>query len=83
MPRCTEVGLGSGHIVLDGDPATPTERGTTPPTFRSVSVVAKRWPISAIAELLLDLSTNNKAVIQHVKLSYKRSYAYYNTVLQA
>jgi len=26
-----EVGLGPGHIVLDGDPATPaSKRGTTP-----------------------------------------------------
>jgi len=26
MPLCHEIGL--GHIVLDGDPAAPTERGT-------------------------------------------------------
>jgi len=29
----TEVGLGPGHIVLDGDPALPSQRGTTPPQF--------------------------------------------------
>jgi len=23
MPLCTEVGLGPGYIVLDGDPAPP------------------------------------------------------------
>jgi len=28
MPLCMEVGLGPGHIVLDGDPALLTERGT-------------------------------------------------------
>jgi len=28
MPVGTEVGLGPGDIVLDGDPASPTERGT-------------------------------------------------------
>jgi len=28
-----EVGLGPGHIVLDGDPAPPTERGTAVPHF--------------------------------------------------
>jgi len=32
----TEICLGPGHIVLDGDPAPLTERdtGTTAPTFR-------------------------------------------------
>ena len=28
-----EVGLSPGDIVLDGDPAPPTERGTAAPTF--------------------------------------------------
>jgi len=47
-----EVDLGSGHSVLDGVAAL-RERGTaTTPTFGSVSVVAKRSPISATAELL-------------------------------
>ena len=35
-----EVGLGSGHIVLDGDPAPPKKRHS--PNFRPISVVAKR-----------------------------------------
>jgi len=48
----TEVGLGPGHIVLDGDPALPTERGTAAPTFGTF-IVAKRSSISATAELLL------------------------------
>jgi len=54
MSLGTEVGLSPGHIVLDGDPARPppTERGTAAPTFRPVSVVAKRSHISATAELL-------------------------------
>jgi len=30
---CMQIGLGPGHIVLDGDPAMPTERGTAAPTF--------------------------------------------------
>jgi len=30
MPLDTEVGLGSGDIVLNGDPATPRKRGHTP-----------------------------------------------------
>ena len=28
MPLGMEIGLGSDNIVLDEDPATPTERGT-------------------------------------------------------
>jgi len=48
MPLGTEVGLGPGHIVLDGDPA-PT---VAPPHFRPMPIVAKRSPISATAELL-------------------------------
>ena len=48
---CAKIGLGQGHIVLDGDPAPPMEKGHTLPQF-SVTVVAKRSPISATAELL-------------------------------
>ena len=37
IPLGTEVGLGSGDIVFDGDPAAPTERDTAvtavPPYF--------------------------------------------------
>jgi len=47
----TQVGLGPGHIVLDGDPAPP--KGAQPP-FRPMSVVAKWlaavWPQRACAE---------------------------------
>jgi len=53
MPLGTEVGLGPGDIVLDGDPVPPAKRGTAAPTFRPMSIVANRWPISATAELLL------------------------------
>jgi len=41
MKLVTQVGLGSGHIVLDGDPAPLPQRGTAP-NFRPISVVAKR-----------------------------------------
>jgi len=34
------VGLGPGHIVFDGDPGAPPQRGTAP-NFRPISVVAK------------------------------------------
>ena len=52
MPLGKEVGLGPGHIVLDGDPV-----GTQPPTaapshFRPMPIVAKRSPISATAALV-------------------------------
>jgi len=50
MPLGKEVGLGSGDIVLDGDPA-PRKKAQQPATFRPMSIVAKRWPISATAEL--------------------------------
>jgi len=33
MPLGTEVGLGPGHIVLDGDPAPPPQKGGTAPQF--------------------------------------------------
>jgi len=58
MPLGTEVGLGPGDIVLDGDPATAVERGTAAPphTFRTMSIVVKRSPISATAELLFEIS---------------------------
>jgi len=33
-PTCTEVGLGRGHVVLEGDTAPrPRQRGTAPPQF--------------------------------------------------
>ena len=40
MPLGTEVGLGKGNFVLAGDLAPP-KRGTAPPHFRSMSIVAK------------------------------------------
>ena len=49
----TEVGLGPGHIVLDGNPAPPPRKGAQHRTFRPMSIVAKGSPISATAELLL------------------------------
>jgi len=54
MPLSTEIGLGPGDIVLDGDPASLHVKGHSiaPPTFRPMSTVAKRSPISATAELL-------------------------------
>ena len=51
MPVGTEVGLGSGHIVLDGDPVAPRKGTQQPlPTFRPTALA--RSPISATVELL-------------------------------
>ena len=33
MTLCTEVGLGPGHIMLDGDPAPAPRKGIEPPIF--------------------------------------------------
>jgi len=55
MPLGTEVDLGPGHIVLDGDQLPQTKEHSRPPQkIRPMSIVAKRSPISAAAELLLN-----------------------------
>jgi len=41
MKLGVDVGLGPRHIVLDGDPAPPPQRGTAA-NFRPISVVAKQ-----------------------------------------
>ena len=44
MPIVMEEGLGSGHIVLDGDPATPPEKkGTAAPIFGPCLLWPNRW----------------------------------------
>ena len=53
MPLGKEVGFGSGHIVLDGDPVGTQRHTAAPPHFRPMPIVAKRSPISATVELLL------------------------------
>jgi len=52
IPLGTEVGHGPVDIVLDGDPAPPTERGTAALHFSAHVYVAKQSLISATAELL-------------------------------
>jgi len=42
MPLGRKVGLGSGHIVLDGDPAPLPKKRAQPPNFRPMSIVPKR-----------------------------------------
>ena len=40
MKLGTQVGLGPGHIVLDGDPAPLLQKGAEPPFFRPMFIVA-------------------------------------------
>ena len=43
MPLGMEIGLGPGHIVLHGDPASPPPKGHGPsPNFRRMSIATKR-----------------------------------------
>ena len=42
MPLGVEVGLGLGHIVLDGAQLPLLQKGAQPPNFRAMSIVAKR-----------------------------------------
>jgi len=42
MKLATEVGLGPGDIVLDGNSAAIPQKGHSPPNFRPMSIVAKR-----------------------------------------
>jgi len=49
----TDIGLGPGHIVLDGIQLPPPKKGgTAAPSIFGPSFVVKRSPISAAAELL-------------------------------
>jgi len=57
MPLGTEVDLGPSHIVLDG-PSSPGKR-IAAPSFRLISIVAKRSPISATAEFLSETALRN------------------------
>jgi len=53
MPLGTEVDLGADHIVLDGAQLPPPcKMAQQPASFRPMSIVAKRLPISATAEVL-------------------------------
>jgi len=43
MKLATEVGLGPGHIVFDGDPAPPSTKGTQPPIFGPCLSWSNAW----------------------------------------
>ena len=64
MPLGKEVGLGPGHIVLDGDPVGTQPPTAAPPHFRPMPVVAKWSPIAATAELLFRNTSSGFDVIK-------------------
>jgi len=43
MKLGTEVGLGPGHVVLDGDPAPPPQQGHSPPIFDPCLLWPNGW----------------------------------------
>jgi len=43
MALGTEVALGAGHIVLDGNPAPPPQKGGTPPIFGPFLLWPNGW----------------------------------------
>jgi len=58
MSRGTEVDLGPGHIMSDGDLGPLAKKGhSPPPTFRPMSIVAKRSLASVSADLILNFGT--------------------------
>jgi len=60
IPLGMKVGFGPGDIMLDGNPALPRKEAQQPrPTFRPMSIAAKRSPISATAEFLYKRSPQN------------------------
>jgi len=69
VPLGTEVRLGLGHIVLDGDPAPRVKGHTIPPNFRPVYIVAKRSPISTNANLLFLLLIALRAPVRSLDRS--------------
>jgi len=77
IPLATEIDLSPGHIVLDGDPVPPDERGAAapfPPLF-GLCLLWSRLPSSATAELLLHSSR------QTVRILYSDILDPYNDVV--
>ena len=57
MPLGRELGLGPSNIVLDRNPAPLHKKGG--PNVRPISIVAKRSPISATAEHVLQYALSH------------------------
>jgi len=58
MPLGTEVSLGSGHIVLDGNPAPPCKGHSSPPLFDRWLL----WPNGRPSQQLLSSCQNSFTV---------------------
>jgi len=81
MPHGVQAGLGPGDIVLDGyqlsySPSKNKGAQQPPPTFRPMSIVAKRSPISATVELLYSIlysvqCTNCLKIAGHVHFPFR------------
>jgi len=73
MKLGVEVGLGPGHIVLDGDPS-PSQRGTAPPIFGPYLL----WPNSHPSQLLLSTCNMIPALGGHMdgQTDGKKRYIY-------
>jgi len=69
MPLGTEVGLSPGHIVLDGDQLP--KKGHSNPPLGPMAIVAKRLPISAIAELLRHRDKVERGSVHIFKPSFR------------
>jgi len=78
MPLGTEVGLGPDDIVLYGDPALPTERGTASPLFGSCllwSNVRRSQQLLSSCKLLMlpaELTTCIAANFQHAAVQTRK-----------
>jgi len=69
-PRGTKVDLGTGHIVLDGDPAPLPRKGTAAPSFRPMSLVAAVAHIS-YCRALVHLFCEKYVGLTVTRLSFK------------
>jgi len=64
-PLGTEVGLGPGDNVLDGNPA-PHRKGQVAPTFWPMSIVAKRSPISQLLSSCYQINISRRCDISEI-----------------
>jgi len=58
VPLGTEIGLGPGHIVLDGETQLPSRKGAQPPLFCPCLL----WPNGRPSQLLLSSCSVGHAV---------------------
>jgi len=74
MPLGTEVSLCAGHIVLDGDPAPPTERGTAapPPLFGRCLLWPNGRPFQQLLSFCLSQACTEEGhnhLLQHLRFN--------------